>query len=76
MMRTMQVEAGYREIILADEEVESFIAAISGAYVLPAASTFLTELFAEEIEPYLAGERTLENAVAILQKRAAVYLAE
>ena len=76
MMRTMQVEAGYREIILTDEEVEAFITAISGAYVLPAASTFLTELFAEEIEPYLAGERTLENAVAILQKRSAVYLAE
>ena len=65
-----------REIILTDAEVEAFRDLIRTAVLSTGRDDMVTQIISEELEPFFAGDRSAEDTAEIIQKRAAIYLAE
>ncbi len=63
-------------VSLTDAEVESFRDLIRTAVVSTGRDDMVTQIIAEELEPFFAGDRTAEDTAKIIQKRTSIYLAE
>ena len=65
-----------REVHLTDAEVEAFRDLIRTAVLSTGRDDMVTQIISEELEPFFAGDRSAEDTAEIIQKRAAIYLAE
>ena len=66
----------YRDVHLTNAEVEAFRDLIRTAVVSTGRDDMITQIISEELEPFFAGDRSAEDTAEIIQKRAAIYLAE
>ena len=68
--------AEYCDVHLTDAEIETFRDLIRTAVLSTGRDDMITQIISEELDPFFAGDRSAEDTAEIIQKRAAIYLAE